>query len=51
MDHKELEENTVYIVKNGKLSPVDKPKTGFGKSVIHWQDNKVVSMEISYTVR
>lgn len=51
MSNSELKENTVYIVNKGKLEPVDKPKTGFGKTVINWQDNKVVSMEISYTVR
>lgn len=51
MHKKELHENSIYIVKEGKLVPVEKPKTGFGKSIINWQDNKVVSMEISYTVR
>lgn len=51
MDNIKLQENTVYIFRNGQLEAIDKPKTGFGKTVIHWQDHKVVSMEINYTVR
>ena len=51
MSSNELNEGQIYIVRSGKLEPVEKPRTGFGKTTIHWQDNKPVSMEISYTVR
>ena len=51
MSSNELNEGQVYVVKEGKLEPVEKPRTGFGKTTIHWQDGKYVSMEISYTVR
>lgn len=51
MEDAKLKENTVYLFKDGKLEAIDKPKTGFGKTIINWQDNKPVSMEISYTVR
>lgn len=51
MSSKELNEGQLYMVKDGKLEPVEKPKTGFGKTTINWQDGKPVSLEISYTVR
>ncbi len=51
MANNKLTENDVYIVKDGKLELVDRPKTGFGKTIINWQDNKPVSLEISYTIR
>lgn len=46
-----LKENEAYIIKNGKPELVEKPLTGFGKTVLNWQDGKIVSKEISYTVR
>lgn len=46
-----LNENTVYIVKDGKLKPMDKPKTGYGKTIIHWQDGKITYTEVSYTIK
>ena len=46
-----LKENTVYVVRDGKLKQMDKPKTGFGKTIIHWQDDKIVSTEINYTIK
>lgn len=46
-----LKENTVYIVSDGKLKPLDKPKTGFGKTIIHWQDGKITLTEINYTIK
>jgi hypothetical protein len=51
MSSKELHEGQVYVVKDGNLEPLEKPRTGFGKTTINWQDGKPVSMEISYTVR
>lgn len=43
------EEGSVFIVKNGKIEVIDKPKTGFGKTIIHWQNGKATSQEIIYT--
>ena len=51
MNQTTLQENNVYIYRNGLLELVDKPATGFGKTVIHWQDNKPISQEIMYTKR
>ncbi|MGX7395421.1 DUF3954 domain-containing protein [Carnobacterium mobile] len=51
MDNIKLTENAVYVVKNGKLELVDMPKSGFGKTILNWQDGKVISKEISYTIR
>lgn len=45
----ELRENAIYIVKQGKLELVEKPKTGFGKTIIHWQDGHPITQEIRYT--
>lgn len=51
MNQTKLQENNVYICINGRLELVDKPVTGFGKTVIHWQNNKPISQEIMYTKR
>lgn len=51
MEQNQLKENTVYIVKDGELVELDKPKTGFGKTIIHWQNDKVVNKEITYTIK
>lgn len=51
MEQNQLKEGNVYVVKDGKLNPVDKPKTGFGKTIFHWQDGKIVNKEITYTIR
>lgn len=44
-----LEEGSVLIVINGKIEKIDKPESGFGKTIIHWQDGKPVTQEIIYT--
>jgi len=46
-----LDENAVYIVKNGELEKVEVPLTGFGKQTINWQDGKLQHYEVSYTKR
>lgn len=46
-----LNENAVYIVKNGELEKVDPPETGFGRQTINWQDGKLIHYEVSYTKR
>lgn len=51
MDLTKLQENTLYIYKNSCLEIVDKPVTGFGKTIVHWQDDKPISQEIVYTKR
>ncbi len=47
----DLKEDAVYIVKEGKLVPVDKPASGFGTQEIHWQDGKILQHKVSYTKR
>lgn len=42
-----LKDNEIYVVKEGKLHKVDKPKHGFGKTVIHWENDKVTRAEIT----
>lgn len=51
MNENKLKDNTLYESDNGKLKEIDKPKTGYGKTVIHWQDNKIVYKEVTYTIR
>lgn len=45
----DLNEDAVYRVKDGKIEKVDKPGDGFGKQIIHWQDDKPIRYEINYT--
>lgn len=42
-------DNSIYIDRNGIIEPIEKPSTGFGKTIIHWQDGKPVSQEVTYT--
>ena len=51
MTDKGPKEGHIYVVKDGQLEQIEQPRTGFGKTTIHWQDGKPVSLEISYTVR
>lgn len=44
-----LIENSIYIVRNGKIELVDKPEGGYGKTIIHWQDGKPILQEVHYT--
>lgn len=44
-----LKDNEIYICKEGELCSIDKPKYGFGKTVIYWQDWKPIRTEINYT--
>lgn len=46
---KEPENNSIYIVKNGIMNVIDKPESGFGKTIIHWQDGKPITQEVVYT--
>lgn len=39
----------VYIVKNGIIKPVEVPKSGYGKSIIHWENGKPTRMETTST--
>ncbi|MGE7365195.1 DUF3954 domain-containing protein [Desemzia incerta] len=49
MEEKKLKEESLYVFKDGQLKRIDKPKNGFGKTTIHWQDNKAVRVETNYT--
>lgn len=51
MENNKLKENTVYVVQDGELKPIEKPKTGFGKTILHWQEDKILLTEVHYTVR
>lgn len=44
-----LKEGSIYIVRNGIIELIDKPESGFGKTIIHWQDGKPITQEVSYT--
>lgn len=39
----------LYIVKNGIIKPMEVPKSGYGKSIIHWENGKPTRMETTST--
>ena len=39
----------LYIVKNGIIKLVEVPKSGYGKSIIHWENGKPTRMETTST--
>ncbi|MEC0282308.1 DUF3954 domain-containing protein [Terribacillus saccharophilus] len=47
----DLNKDAVYIVSNNKLKQLDKPKSGYGKQIIPWQDHKIGTAEVSYTIK
>lgn len=42
-------DNELYLCKDGKLVKIEKPKDGFGKTILHWQDGKPILIETNYT--
>jgi hypothetical protein len=47
----DLNEDAVYIVSNKKLKQLDKPKSGYGKQTITWQNHVLGTAEVSYTIK
>ncbi|MFB1098156.1 MULTISPECIES: DUF3954 domain-containing protein [unclassified Terribacillus] len=47
----DLNTDAVYMVSNGTLKELDKPKSGYGKQQLTWQKNKLVNVEVSYTIK
>lgn len=43
------QEVQLIINKTGQKYSISKPKTGFGKTIITWQDGKPIHVETSYT--
>ncbi|WP_176087342.1 DUF3954 domain-containing protein [Virgibacillus dokdonensis] len=45
----EKQNHETYIIRNGKEEKVTKPKSGYGKQTIVWQDGKISHYEVSFT--
>ncbi len=41
--------NKIYVVKNGEVTPLNPPVTGFGEQVITWQGGKVDRVSTTIT--
>lgn len=39
----------LYLVKNGKIEPIESPSSGFGKQSVLWQNGKPVNIEVNQT--
>ncbi|MBJ8055273.1 DUF3954 domain-containing protein [Bacillus paramycoides] len=37
----DITDNKIYVVKNGEVTPVNPPATGFGEQTIIWHSGKV----------
>lgn len=44
-------ENSLYIVKDGLLTKIEAPQTGFGEYTVVWKDGKVLDVIKSERVR
>lgn len=44
-----LDENGVYIVKDGQLEKMDPPPTGYGRQTIIWQNDIPIRIESTYS--
>ena len=45
----DVTDNKIYVVKNGEVTPLNPPATGFGEQVITWQSGKVDRVSTTYT--
>lgn len=43
--------DAVLVIKRKDLKLVTKPESGFGKQLITWQDGKIHTEEVSFTMR
>lgn len=39
----------LYLVKNGKIEPIESPSSGFGKQSVLWQNGEPVNIEVNQT--
>ncbi|MDY0395405.1 DUF3954 domain-containing protein [Virgibacillus halophilus] len=46
-----LDEDAVFVVKDGQLKRVPRPESGFGESITTWQNGKIHALKVSYTVK
>lgn len=49
MTYINLDENAVYIVKDGQLERIDNPPTGYGRQTIIWQNDIPIRIESTYS--
>ncbi|AGE75845.1 DUF3954 domain-containing protein [Bacillus cereus group sp. MYBK249-1] len=45
----DVNDNKIYVVKNGEVTPLNPPATGFGEQIITWQSGKVDRVSTTYT--
>jgi hypothetical protein len=47
----QLNEDAVFVVKNGELKRIPSPDSGFGENITTWQNGKIHAVKVSYTVK
>lgn len=40
----DVSENRIYVVKDGRVVPVDPPTSGYGEQTAIWKDGKVIDV-------
>ncbi|OTW72638.1 DUF3954 domain-containing protein [Bacillus thuringiensis serovar roskildiensis] len=45
----DVTDNKIYVVKNGEVTPLNPPVTGFGEQIITWQGGKVDRVSTTIT--
>lgn len=45
----DVTDNKIYVVKNGEVTPLNPPVTGFGEQVITWLGGKVDRVSTTIT--
>jgi len=46
-----LMENSMYVVKDGQITKIEAPQTGFGEYTAVWKDGKVLDVIKSERIR
>ncbi|MCK0471415.1 DUF3954 domain-containing protein [Halalkalibacter sp. APA_J-10(15)] len=41
----EIDQNKVYVVKNGEVITIEPPKNGYGSNVLVWNNGEVVRVD------
>ena len=42
----DVTDNKIYVVKNGEVTPLNPPATGFGEQIITWQGGKLIVYQL-----
>lgn len=46
-----FDEEALYLCRDGKMIKLDSPESGFGETIVKWQDNKAILLVSKKTLQ